>query len=41
MVFWLFLFLYTFFVAEKQEAYFFEKRQQRRLFLDKLFFLKF
>lgn len=29
MAFWLFLFLYTFFVSEKHENYFTEKRQQR------------
>lgn len=29
MAFWLFLFLYSFFVSEKHEAYFFEKRAQR------------
>jgi len=32
MIFWLFLFLFTFFVIEKQESYF----QERRLFRHEL-----
>jgi hypothetical protein len=36
MAFWLFLFLYTFFVSEKQEAFFFEKRQQRLSVVDSI-----
>ena len=30
MVFWLFLFLYTFFVFEKHENYFKERRETRK-----------
>lgn len=40
MVFWLFLFLYTFFVVEQQEAYFKEKRLQKRDFYKNLYFYK-
>ena len=35
MVFWLFLFLFTFFVVEKQENYFEEKRKFRKTFFSK------
>lgn len=40
MAFWLFLFLYSFFVSEKHENYFFEKRNQRISALDKIINLK-
>ena len=40
IVFWLFLFLYTFFVLEKQENYFKEKRVQRANFYNYLYILK-
>lgn len=36
MIFWLFLFLFTFFVLEKQEGYFEEKRKSRQIFLKKI-----
>jgi hypothetical protein len=35
MVFWLFLFLFTFFVVEKQESYFEEKRKYRQQFFNR------
>jgi hypothetical protein len=40
MVFWLFLFLYTFFVAEKHEDYFTEKRILKLSILEKILTLK-
>ena len=40
MAFWLFLFLYSFFVSEKHENYFFEKRSQRISSLDRIINLK-
>jgi hypothetical protein len=36
MVFWLFLFLFTFFVIEKQETYFEERRKFRQNLLTKI-----
>lgn len=39
IVFWLFLFLYTFFVIEKQENYFFEKRYNKKIINVKFFFI--
>ena len=36
MIFWLFLFLFTFFTAEKHENYFNEKRKQRQKLLKKI-----
>lgn len=36
MIFWLFLFLFTFFVIEKQEDYFFERRKFRQDLLKKI-----
>lgn len=36
MIFWLFLFLFTFFVIEKQEAYFEERRKFRQDFFKKI-----
>ena len=36
MIFWLFLFLFTFFVIEKHENYFEEKRKNRNDFFKKI-----
>jgi hypothetical protein len=36
MIFWLFLFLYTMFVAELQESYFYHKRNFRKNYFEKL-----
>lgn len=36
MIFWLFLFLFTFFVLEKQESYFEERRKYRQIFFKKI-----
>ena len=36
MIFWLFLFLFTFFVIEKQESYFEERRKFRQDLLKKI-----
>ena len=36
MIFWLFLFLFTFFVLEKQESYFEERRRNRQTFFKKI-----
>jgi len=40
MAFWLFLFLYTFFVSEKHEAYFSEKRTQRLSYVENILNLR-
>lgn len=40
MVFWLFLFLYTMFVSELQEKFFFQKRIVKKEFYDRFFSLK-
>jgi hypothetical protein len=40
MVFWLFLFLYTMFVSELQEKFFFQKRAVKKEFYDRFFSLK-
>jgi hypothetical protein len=40
MVFWLFLFLYSFFVIEKTEAYFKERREYRKNLLSDIYNLK-
>lgn len=39
MVFWLFLFLFTSFIAEKQESFFREKRKLRKLIMGRLYTL--
>jgi hypothetical protein len=36
MIFWLFLFLFTFFVIEKQESYFEDRRKFRQDLLKKI-----